>query len=157
MSKADQEFDTLEAELKAMVPPPPSTDLKQRIADEMAIEPTRGSGPRSKRWEWGLAAAVLLGVGTFAVLDQKDSPPMERVDQQVDEPTLVAPMVVSTQRFVVDRADEGVFHMDGVGPVRKMRYQLLTRSKWNDAETGEPVSITAPNEQVVFVRLNNVL
>ena len=65
--------------------------------------------------------------------------------------------VLTTQRLVVNESDEGVFHMEGIGPVRKMRYQTLTRSAWPHPETGEAISVTTPDEQVVFVRLNNQL
>ncbi len=63
----------------------------------------------------------------------------------------------TTQRYVVNQFDEGVFHMEGVGPVRKMRYQTLTRAAIAHPDLEQPVSVTTPDEQIVYVRLNNQL
>jgi len=159
MNNVETELESLERELELLIPVAPRSEMQQHLTAE--LEP----GTR-KRWPVILAVAAALCVGLGIAFQQSSS--TDYVDDKqvatIDwQPVQNTPGIVNalpritTERLLVNRQDEGVIHLDGIGPVRKVRLQTLTRSAFDHPEIGRSVSVTTPEEKVVFVRLQNQL
>ena len=123
MSNAEQELEALEQELRQLKPAAPSPELELRITEELHAPSRKG------RWVVsGLAAALLLGLGLYSAWSpagvQDEQPQVAEINwQPIQEPVAEIPELprITTEQLVVNRQDEGVVHIDGMGPMRKVR------------------------------------
>jgi hypothetical protein len=166
--------DSLEAELAALAPAPVRDDMAQRIGLVLAgrepAEPVRRSG-----LSLGMvaAAAVIVGVSVLAgalVLErhmatiagfvQPADEPLPPPDIRPHEPVPTPPPAVAAIQYnpinaaslLVNEIDDGITVVDGVGPVKRVRYQTLERRQWESPD-GRTFTITQPREQVAYFKL----
>jgi hypothetical protein len=164
--------DDLETQLAALTPAPVNQEMVARIGLALA-----GSDQPVRRPVMSLgmmaAAAVAVGVAVLAgalLLDHHmatlagfvqpaDEPlPPPDIRPQVpvvpSQPAVAAIQYnpVNAESLVVNEIDDGVTVVDGVGPVKRVRYQTLERRQWEGSD-GRTFTITQPREQVAYFKL----
>jgi hypothetical protein len=147
----NSEYPELEKELESMRPIQGSELLKERIAQAMEITPVEIV--KKTRWfDWkGVAAAlVVAGFSYVAFLSFKqDDPEIAQVPVQVETPDVFQP--VFAERQVLRKADEGIVVLEGKGPFRKVRYEMMDFYEWENPRNGKTYTVKKPSEQVIFV------
>jgi hypothetical protein len=158
--------DHLESELRRLRPRAPSPQLKQRIAAELdgtthENDPVRGRVLAFPSLGFRLAAAAVLlalvGVPLFRMLRMEPGTGASTVAAPVEKKKSLLGVYqpVMAKRTLVHREDDGVVSVNGYGPLRKVRYHTLNHMEWKNPETGRTFAITAPQENIVFVKLNS--
>jgi hypothetical protein len=163
MDNPQQSFEDTLRELK---PCQLSPQLKERL--RRSLSDASGNGTerspivrRSPLWmPAALALAALLLILAAAYLLRQHAapapfgpPPVQpgpTTAQHPPEP--FRPVSVST--LLVSENDEGTVFVPGLGPTRRIRYQLVDTAEWRHPRRNMRLLRTEPREEVVFVKLD---
>ncbi|MCP5515964.1 MAG: hypothetical protein H7A45_01750 [Verrucomicrobiales bacterium] len=167
-------WEDLENELHRLAPKQPGDRLATRIEARLKAtvsDTVTGTRPRAllKFCLPLAAAAVFVALLTPLLNDpEADTPPEEkqlaatntRAVPNVARPPDATPNPAGSLRrvgeanYLYGAADEGVVYGDGDTPYRRIRYQFLDTSEWQDEASRAVVRVIVPREDVLLLPMN---
>lgn len=149
----DDETESLEAELKALVPTAPSPALARRIAAELAPVQRR---PGQSAVSWvvfaalpiAAALAVLVSLSRHASINEThSSAPLQSA--KAPAPDVLKP--VAAENVLYAATDEGVVTLDDGTTARRERLNYVDTIKWQNPRTHASLTWSIPREEVRVV------
>lgn len=173
---AEPDFDpTLENELRQIAPAPVNSHLLERLEQAVTGSPTivqAISRHPALNWRlWMVPATAVAGITLMALLAPQPSPsPMSSSpsppqaalpDPQPTSPAANVPMEEPIELFPVRRKNEvmetvheGILHVPGQAPYRKVRVQMMDSMEWVAPDGATRVEFQIPREEHLLVPMD---
>jgi len=144
----NEEFDSLEAELKALQLVEPSANLQARIETKLAV-------PKKTR-VWYAAAIALPIAAAIAWLvalprpqTAKPNSPAANTSSVVTRDDVLKP--IAAENVLYSAADEGIITLADGTPARRERLRYVDEITWQNPKTHASLTWTIPREEVRLV------
>ena len=145
----DDELNSLESELRGLLPVRVSRNLTERVGHALAAAPTRGV-TATMHWFWAVsipaAAAVVALLLQFIPAQGGD--PRSSVSLAAAEAQLKP---FAAENVLVSARDEGFVTLDDGTTARRERLRFVDTIVWKNARTNASLTWTVPREEVRVV------
>ena len=160
--------DAFEAELLSMTPVAISDTMVQQLAFVVAQAELPETVPQPQPFLFLRAVVAFVVIGSIGLLvavvhlsdpalkaaNDTDLPPapIAALQPPTAEPAPVQYTPVSANRVLVNEIDDGITMVDGIGAVKRVRYQTVEHIQWESPD-GKRFTITEPREQIAYIKL----
>ncbi|MBN1674397.1 MAG: hypothetical protein JXR37_25340 [Kiritimatiellae bacterium] len=158
------DLDSLEEELRQLVPRALSPQAHDRIRRELEAGDAAPARGRRLRWALtGLAAAAVVLImiaGAARLRNTRREPGQTAARETVPAPEKrPAPLTLPADVFepvefstvLVNEHDEGTVLVPDFGPARRVRYEFVNRVQWQNTNRNARFIVTTPQEEVVLI------